>query len=152
MKNVIQVIGWICIVVIVWSWFTDDENTNQAVAESKPRSDFDNKKICKAGIATMYKQQVSIMSVDTASDGNIRVSYSRPQDGKHFSYRCKLNNGNVLTYDESLTGARWYGSRAGDSQLRYSVVGGKLHIRDIYQSLTGKRETLHENNYTASEL
>jgi hypothetical protein len=87
--------------------------------------------VCKAGLATMYNRSASGMYSDHAEDGNIRISYKREQDGKQFRYRCKLDGNNILTYDESLNGAKWHGLQSDNSTLTYKVMGEHLRIHDI---------------------
>lgn len=87
--------------------------------------------VCKAGLAAMYNQSAAAMRSDRADDGNIRISYKRKQDGRQFKYRCKLDSGNILTFDESLNGARWYGVGSDNSKLTYREIDKNLRINMI---------------------
>jgi hypothetical protein len=86
--------------------------------------------ICKAGLSVMYGRDPNIMSAVTNED-QVQVKYTRPTDGKAMSYRCKLEQGLILTWDDSIAGARWYGLELGDSKLEYRIIGDQLIVRDM---------------------
>lgn len=101
---------------------------------------FSLSQICKAGLSVMYGRDTSIMSA-TVSGGQVQVKYTRPADNKAMSYRCKLDHGLILTWDDSIAGARWYGSEPGDSKLEFRVTGNQLLIRDIQNGNIGSEKS-----------
>lgn len=103
----------------------DDKDTGTATA-----GPFSSVQVCRAALSVLHRRDVSIMQ-GKVINGLAQVTYVRPTDSKAVSYRCKLIDGKVLTWDDSLVGARWYGDQPGDTQLGYSVSGDTLVVRDI---------------------
>lgn len=72
-----------------------------------------------------------------------RVQYIREQDGRRFSFQCKLLDGyRMALLDETLNGPRWYGDDLADSQLTYRVTDTAIIIRII-----GNGVMLRDNFY-----
>lgn len=89
--------------------------------------------ICRATLNVMLKRDISIMVATKIDDGSARVKYTRPQDGKAFSYRCRSIDGHTIgILDETLVEPRWYGERSTDIQRSYKVKDDVLFIRTIY--------------------
>lgn len=90
--------------------------------------------ICRAALHVMLKRDLSIMKATSLSDGSARVQYTRPQDGKAFSYRCRSTDGSTLgILDETITGPRWYGEQPEDIQRSYRIREGRLIIHTSYK-------------------
>lgn len=115
--------------------------------------------VCKAGLSMMYSQPVTVMYSDRADDGNIRISYKREQDRMQFKYRCKLDGENILTFDESLNGARWYGIDSDNSRLTYQETDNHLRIHALMGSSIKEHffnahdfypKVSHESSFSAS--
>lgn len=90
--------------------------------------------ICRATLNVMLKRDLSIMNSTSLGDGSARVQFTRPQDGKRFSYLCRSTDGHTIgVLDETLTRPRWYGELPADIQRSYSIKAGNLIIRTSYQ-------------------
>jgi hypothetical protein len=85
---------------------------------------------CRAALSVFYQRDVSIVR-GAMVDGFAQVKYSRPTDGRQLSYRCKLRGSTVLTWDDSIAGARWYGEPADGWEVRYSTTADMLHIQTL---------------------
>lgn len=90
---------------------------------------FSDSDICKAALSSLSELPASEMRAGQADDGSVRVEFSRLAVNKHSSFKCKLSKDRVLTLDESLTGARWYGESSDLTQLSFKVVDDGLFIR-----------------------
>lgn len=115
------------ITALILSGCSPDKKSELKLPDIQP-SHFTISDVCKAGLSVMYNQSAAAMHSDRADDGNIRISYMRKQDGKKFKYRCKLDGGYILTLDESLNGARWYGIDSDNSRLVYREINSHLRI------------------------
>jgi hypothetical protein len=113
-----------------------NSGTTTAAEEAQPTSqkneelNFSTSQICKAGLSVMYGRDVGIMKSSVMSD-YVQVRYNRPANASFVAYRCRIASGHILTWDESLNGARWYGEAADDSKLTYRISSSKLLIQDI---------------------
>lgn len=126
------------------------ESTSQMPQAKAQTSKFSTVDICKAGLSSMYHQPVSSMSSGNAVDGNVLISYKKQQNGREFKYRCKLAGENILTFDENIKGARWYGVSTDNSKLIYKEEDTRLVITDVMGSqLTQHPFTLNEFNNTS---
>ena len=68
----------------------------------------------------------------TMVDGFAQVSYRRPTGvQRDMSYRCKLADGVVFTWDNTISGARWYCTAEDGRHMRYSVSGSQLLVADV---------------------
>ncbi len=113
-------------------------------------SPFTLSQICRAGIATFYERSVDIMKAQILSDDEIRITYTRPEDGRQFSFKCRNHPGSnyrLNFYDESLNGARWYGADMADQQTVYTVNDNILIMRRV-----GNGVLLTEDFYKSSDL
>lgn len=107
---------------------------------------FSSVQICRAALSVTFGRDISIMK-GRIVDGLAQVKYVRNTDKRELSYRCKLENNFVLTWDESISDARWYGGNASDFQIRYSVSGKILLIQDMI-----KGEVNKEKQFSLAEL
>lgn len=73
----------------------------------------------------------------------INIQYVRENNSTLLSYDCKLQDEKVLSFDNSLNGARWYGAELGDSNLYFKDIGlnegNKLRIRDYMKGYTSDK-------------
>lgn len=95
--------------------------------------------VCRAGLSVLYERDAASMIV-TSERGYVRVRYSSPSDSREFSYKCRLENGYILTWDDSLAGARWYGGEPADTKLKYHVAGERLLIQDIINGRVNREQ------------
>lgn len=102
--------------------------------------------ICKAGLALIYGRDPAIMTA-RMNGTQAQITYLRPTDNKAMRYRCRLNNGSLLTWDDSLAGARWYGSEPGDTQLTYHVTRRRLKVQDVING-----EVKAEKSYSPAQI
>lgn len=86
------------------------------------------------------------MQAFAASD-YIAIKYTRPSDGKKMSYRCKLDKFYILTWDEPIVDARWYGNLPSDTKLVFEVSHSKLLVQDLIKGAINS-----EKIYTAKDL
>lgn len=107
---------------------------------------FSSTQICKAGLALMYGRDSAIMS-GKANGDHVQVTYTRPSDSKHISYRCRLEGDHILTWDDSIAGARWYGGAPGDTKLAFRIVEERLIIQDVV-----KGEVSSEKSFSSSDF
>jgi hypothetical protein len=90
--------------------------------------------ICRSALHVMLNRDISVMQAESLSDGSARIKFTRQQDGKKFSYRCRSTDGTRLgILDETLSGARWYGEQPDDIQRSYRIKEGRLIIHSFYQ-------------------
>lgn len=91
---------------------------------------FTTAQICKAGFSVWLGRDMATMHTNELGD-HVQIQYARPSDGKEFSYRCRLENNYILSWDDKINGVRWYGSEPGDWKVWYNVENGKLLIKSI---------------------
>lgn len=117
----------------------------QSGAPMADEGGFTTTQICKAAMSVEYGREPGIMAATVLTD-HVQVKYERPSDGKSFSYRCRLNNGQVLLWDDSLVGARWYGSEPNDSKLIYFAKDGQLRIQDVIREEVNREKVFSRND------
>lgn len=106
--------------------------------------DISPRELCKYGVATNYGRSVETMAAQLVGSNITRVQYTREQDGRRFSFQCKLLNGNRMALlDETLGEPRWYGEDLADSQITYRITETAIIIRTI-----GNGVILRENLYS----
>lgn len=102
------------------------------------------RELCKYGVATNYDRPVETMTGQLIGSNITRVQYTREQDGRRFSFQCKLLNGSRMALlDETLGEPRWYGEDLADSQITYRVTDTAIIIRTI-----GNGVILRQNLYS----
>ena len=98
---------------------------------------FTTQHVCKATISIVMGKNPTIMKTDRIDDNIVYVSYVRPDDGKHWAYRCKLENSNVIWGSDT---GRWR-THSSDSKITFSVSGNNLDISEIYSDGSTKQES-----------
>lgn len=95
-------------------------------------TEYEMSDICRATLNTMLNRDISIMKATQLADGSARVQFTRPQDGKNFSYRCRSTEGQRIgILDETISGPRWYGEQPTDMQRSFKIDNGTLAIRSF---------------------
>lgn len=111
------------------------------------QNEFQMTDICRAALNVMLKRDLSIMKATSLSDGSARVQYTRSQDGKEFSYRCRSADGHTIgILDETLTGPRWYGEQPEDVQRSYLIKEERLIIHSSYRG-SSENESYSHNEF-----
>jgi len=86
---------------------------------------FSDAQLCQAGMATSDGHSAKAVKVISSKKGLVDVSYLRPEDKKHFKYRCKITPSEVLWMDE-YSGGKW----SKNTRIFYKVLAkNKLEIR-----------------------
>ncbi len=57
---------------------------------------FSRHDICRGAISLVMGRPVNTMDVHTSNDDITRISYTRPADGTHWAYRCRIGNGKIV--------------------------------------------------------
>lgn len=110
--------------------------------------------ICQAGVATFYGRNIDIMKSHVLSDDEIRITYTRPEDGKLLSFKCRKHpksNYRLNFYDESLNGARWYGADMADQQTFYTVKDNILIMRRAGNGVQLVEDFYKQSDFSPSE-
>jgi hypothetical protein len=100
-----------------------------------PSADLTTIKLCKAGIATIFGRDVSIIKAKELSSGNIALQYHRADDNSLWKYECKILDGNQIMWraagnpSEPNFVGRWRDDPA-DGKVTYEINGNKLTIHD----------------------
>jgi hypothetical protein len=121
-----------------------EDKVEQSVSEQfkepvKPLNSFSVSQICKAGIAVLMGQEPSIIKT-SEQEGIVLLSYTRPDDGSEWKYRCRIKDGQRIIW-ASDTG-RWRDDPA-DEQLffRVSEEDSTLEIEERYEDGSSVLET-----------
>ncbi|PKF49848.1 hypothetical protein [Enterovibrio nigricans] len=97
--------------------------------------DFTQLQICKASLAAIKGKSPSIMSVDkTEVDADteldiFHISYKRPDDGKKWLYRCKVDKTRAV-WSQGQDG-RWR-DQAQDPTIRFTIDGDEIEIHETF--------------------
>lgn len=91
--------------------------------------------ICKAGIAELFGHSPKIMKAASISDGIVRVSYRRPDDGKLFKNDCRLQGNRIMWRGFDISPGsgpgRWRNDPA-DEVLTFTVTGRSVELLTTY--------------------
>lgn len=111
-------------------------------SQSTDIAPFSKEQICKATISKVMGRSPSIMSIERVDGGIIYLSYKRPDDGKKWTYRCKINGSYSIWASET---GRWRDHPA-DSKISFSINGSILSLFEKYTdgSSTNKSFSLQE--------
>jgi len=96
---------------------------------------FSREAICKFGIAARMGRDPSIIVVDEIRDGVVFLSYTRPDDGTHWAYKCRLEGDKIIW---GLKGGRWR-TRPMDSTIIYVIRSDTIQVEDHYTDGVYKR-------------
>jgi hypothetical protein len=107
------------------------------------KGSFSNQQICVAAIASTMSQDPSIININSFKGDITHLSYIRPDDGKKWAYRCKLNGNKVIWASDT---GRWRNGQY-DSVITFSVNGNKVNISEKYDDGSGGTK-----EFTSEEL
>ncbi|MBQ0519609.1 MULTISPECIES: hypothetical protein [Morganellaceae] len=120
----------------------------QNAISAESQMSFSLSEICKAGLSTIYDRDIDIMQSTEISNNISRIRYIRSQDGKLFSYLCRKESTNRLSFfDENLPNARWYGADLSEPQIFFSTANNVLTIRDVVNGETLKTYIFSRNDF-----
>lgn len=92
--------------------------------------------VCKAAIAGMFGEDVSIMkAAKTGTKGVYTISYRRPSDNQKFSLDCKLSDDNVIWRESGQSSDRWNGVGNVEYNVVYAVKNSTLTITELHAGL-----------------
>ncbi|MFA0260967.1 hypothetical protein AB4497_00665 [Vibrio cyclitrophicus] len=97
------------------------------------KGSFTNQQICVATIASIMNQDPSIIDVNSFKGEITSLSYIRPDDGKNWAYKCKLDGQNVIW---GANDGRWRDGKH-DSIVTFSVEGEKINISEKFSDGSG---------------
>ena len=102
---------------------------------------------CKAGIAMLFGRDPEIIKIEKVSGGTVYLHYIRPDDGKKWKYKCKLDGDQVIwASNDPDSSGRWR-THPDDGVLTYQIQGSELRVQQMYSD--GSRE---EASFPVSSL
>ncbi|MCK0768099.1 hypothetical protein [Chromohalobacter canadensis] len=104
------------------------------IEESPNSAPFRKAEICRAGVAAAMGRSYSITQIDGTQGSVYYVSYTRPQDGKQWRYRCKIDDNTIIW--ASIDG-RWR-THPLDGVIRFAVDENVLKIIEAYKDRQGE--------------
>ena len=91
--------------------------------------------ICKAGIGELFGRSPDTMKTEQQSDGIVRVSYRRPDDGTLWKNDCRLEGNRIMWRAVDVSPGsgpgRWRNDPA-DEVLTYTMDGDKISVNISY--------------------
>lgn len=114
-------------------WMKSAFLRESAVQAAKPEIStnpgiFSAPQICKAGIAAIMGRDPGTMITQPISNGVYQVAYMRSDDGKRFTYKCKIERNRILW--GNIDG-RWR-NHSADSMVTYMVDGDRIIVTDNF--------------------
>ena len=113
----------VCTVLLVFALIYPHEE-GRAAGTAK----FSDNQICRAGIAVAFGRDPAIIRIGRARGGIIYLSYIRPDDGKKWSFRCKIQSNRIIWASDT---GRWR-THPEDSVITYSIAGSMLFVSEKY--------------------
>ena len=109
-------------------------------------ADVDVGRVCRAAIAAINGRDPAIIKVDKIEGGIAYVSYKRPDDGKKWKNRCRLEGKKVIWAAVDLDGpgsgpGRWRNDPA-DEVITYSIDGDSITITQTFSDGSDMSETV----------
>ena len=109
-------------------------------------ADGDVGRVCRAAIASINGRDAAIIKVDKIEDGIAYVSYKRPDDGKKWKNRCRLEGNKVIWAAVDLDGpgsgpGRWRNDPA-DEVITYKIDGDSITITQTFGDGSDITETV----------
>lgn len=91
--------------------------------------------VCRAGIAMIMGRETDTVKVSPSPSALVvLVSYKRPDDGKNFSYQCKLSGNFIIWSEAGVSTNRWEGKGEIDSLLTYTLNTNNVKTKDGFGS------------------
>jgi hypothetical protein len=100
-----------------------------------PLSEADRRRVCRAAIADLNGHSPEIVSVTSATDDSIVVSYVRPDDGKEWTNECRFEGNRVIWRTIGAFGGsdpgRWRDAPL-DEVITFTVQDASVTITTTY--------------------
>jgi len=93
----------------------------------------DREFVCRSVLALVMGRDISIISANMRSSKHVDVNYVRPDDGKRWDYRCKID-GNSATWAsvrEDGTIGRWRDDPR-DSEITFELNVESVSVREQF--------------------
>lgn len=90
---------------------------------------FSKEQVCKAAVATMMGRDPKIVKVKKTKDGIVYLSYRRPDDGKLWAYRCKLEGDKVIWASDNPDSLGRWRTHPADERINYRTLQGGTLLR-----------------------
>lgn len=106
-----------------------------AVEQLAPSLSADNlARVCRAAVADQMVRSPSIVKVTSNEGGLVRLWYKRPDDGKRWTYDCKVEGDRVIWRTINAFGdngaGRWR-TTENDDDIRFTISGNKVTLRTV---------------------
>lgn len=103
---------------------------------------------CKAAIAAINGRDPATMKGKKLADDLVHVSYIRPDDGKRWQSRCRIDDANHLTWAQfDAFGDGQQGRWRTEDTVEFSVEGKSLHVK-----VSTEGELMSDETYPLSKL
>jgi hypothetical protein len=103
-------------------------------------------RVCKGAIAAMMGRDVRTIHHDQTKSGIAYVSYVRPDDGKLWKNRCRIDGKKVIwsTVDAFGPGSGFgpWRNRPEDEQITYQIKGKSVTITEAYSDGSKSTNTM----------
>lgn len=80
-------------------------------------TNYAEKDICRAAISLVMGRSLDTVSIDSSSGSQFNLSYTRPEDGSNWSYKCKVEGNSILWGADD---GRWRDADE-DSKLSFTI-------------------------------
>jgi hypothetical protein len=114
-----------------------------SVAAHAQPSRFTESQICRATVAAVMGRDPAIVKVERTDNGVVRLYYFRPDDGKRWDYRCKVEGQKVVW---ATAEGRWR-THSQDETIQFVSTGEVLTIEQRFTD--GSKST---KAFTAKQL
>ncbi|MDZ4066856.1 MAG: hypothetical protein U1E06_08365 [Tabrizicola sp.] len=107
-------------------------------------SDTDLGRVCRGAVAALNGRDPAIIKVEQIENGVAYVGYERPDDGKVWKNRCRVDGDRVIWASVDLDGpgsgpGRWR-THADDEIVTYALDGPTVKVRIGYGDGSGSEE------------
>lgn len=103
---------------------------------------------CKAAIAALNGRDPATMKGKKLADDLVHVSYIRPDDGKRWQSRCRIDDANHLTWAQfDAFGDGQQGRWRTEDTVEFSIEGKSLHVK-----VSTEGELMSDETYPLSKL
>ncbi|GAA0456635.1 MULTISPECIES: hypothetical protein [Sphingomonas] len=103
---------------------------------------------CKAAVAALNGRDPATMKGKKLTDDLVHVSYIRPDDGKRWQSRCRIDDANHLTWAQfDAFGDGQQGRWRTEDTVGFSVEGKNLHVK-----VSTEGELMSDETYPLSKL
>jgi hypothetical protein len=103
---------------------------------------------CKAAVAALNGRDPATMKGRKLADGLVHVSYVRPDDGKRWQSRCRIDDANHLTWAQfDAFGDGQQGRWRSEDAVEFRVESKSLHVK-----ISTNGELMTDEVYPLSKL